>query len=89
MKKKIVISIIVVLILVIGIVSFILFNNSITTTITLDINPSIEINLTRNKKIKNVVALNDTAKISELCNMISCTETDIYIMKTGTSHSRE
>ena len=62
MKKKIVISIIVALILVIGIVSFILFNNSITTTITLDINPSIEINLTRNKKIKNVVALNDAAK---------------------------
>ena len=62
MKKKIVISIIVALILVIGIVSFILFNNSITTTITLDINPSIEISLTRNKKIKNVVALNDAAK---------------------------
>ena len=36
MKKKIVISIIVTLILVIGIVSFILFNNSITIKITLD-----------------------------------------------------
>ena len=61
MKKKIVISIIVVLILVIGIVSFILFNNSITTTITLDINPSIEITI-KEDKVDNIKALNKDAK---------------------------
>ena len=62
MKKKIMIPIIVVLILVIGTVSFILFNSRIATTITLDINPSIEINLTRNEKVKSVVALNEDAE---------------------------
>lgn len=62
MKKKIMIPIIVVLILVIGIVSFILFNSRTVTTITLDINPSIEINLTRNEKVKSIVALNEEAK---------------------------
>ena len=62
MKKKIMIPIIVVLILVIGIVSFILFNSRTATTITLDINPSIEINLTRNEKVKSIVALNEDAK---------------------------
>ena len=48
MKKKIIIPIgIVALFLVIG---FIIFdNNKIVSTITLDINPSIEINLTRNE----------------------------------------
>ena len=62
MKKKLVITIIVVLILVIGIVSFILSNNRITSTITLDINPSIEINLTRNEKVKSITALNNDSK---------------------------
>ena len=61
MKKKIIIPIgIVALFLVIG---FIIFdNNKIVSTITLDINPSIEINLTRNEKVKSVVALNEDAK---------------------------
>ena len=61
MKKKIIIPIgIVALFLVIG---FIIFdNNKIVSTITLDINPSIEINLTRNEKVKNVKGLNDDAK---------------------------
>lgn len=61
MKKKIIISIAICLVLVIGIIGYILFNNRVTSTITLDINPSIEINLTRNNKVKNVVALNDDA----------------------------
>ena len=61
MKKKLIIPIgIVALFLVIG---FIIFdNNKIVSTITLDINPSIEINLTRNEKVKSVVALNEDAK---------------------------
>ena len=62
MKKKIIISIIACLILIIGISGFILWNNRIVSTITLDINPSIEINLNRNDKVKSIVALNDDAK---------------------------
>ena len=62
MKKKIIILIIVCLILVIGVVGFIFWNNRTVSTITLDINPSIEINLDRNEKVKSIVALNDDAK---------------------------
>ena len=62
MKKKIVLSTIIGLFLIIGIVSIILFNNRIVSTITLDINPSIEINLTKNEKVKKVKALNNDAK---------------------------
>ena len=62
MKKKIIIPVIVCLILFIGIGGFIFWNNRIVSTITLDINPSIEINLDRNEKVKSIVALNDDAK---------------------------
>ena len=62
MKKKIVIPIIILLVSVIGIIGFILWNNRIVSTITLDINPSIEINLNKNNKIKKIQALNDDAK---------------------------
>ena len=62
MKKKIIISIIGCLILVIGIIGFSFWNNRTLSTITLDINPSIEINLTRNEKVKGIVALNEDAK---------------------------
>lgn len=63
MKKKIIIPIIICLIIVIGIIGFIVWNNNrVVSTITLDINPSIEINLKRNNKVKRIVALNDAAK---------------------------
>ena len=61
MKKKIIIPIILCLVLVIGITGFIIWNNRIVSTITLDINPSIEINLDRNENVKSIVALNDDA----------------------------
>ena len=64
MKKKIIIPIVtVVLVIIIGFVSFIIFNNNkkIVSTITLDINPSIEINLNKKEKVISVVALNDDA----------------------------
>ena len=62
MKKKILIPIIVSLIFVIGIVGFIIWNNKSVTIITLDINPSIEIKLSKNKKVEKIVALNKDAK---------------------------
>jgi len=63
MKKKIIISIIGCLILIIGIIGFIILNNNrIVSTFTLDINPSIEINLDKNDKVKSVVALNEDGK---------------------------
>ena len=62
MKKKNIISIIICLVSVIGITEFILWNNRTVSTITLDINPSIEINLDKNEKVKSIIALNDDAK---------------------------
>lgn len=64
MKKKVIIPIIaVILVLIIGVVSFVIINNNkIVSTITLDINPSIEINLNKNEKVINVIALNDDAE---------------------------
>lgn len=63
MKKKVVITIIaVVLVLIVGVIGFILLNNNkIVSTITLDINPSIEINLDKNEKVILIIALNDDA----------------------------
>ena len=62
MKKKIMVFVIFFLILAIGVSGYIIWNNRIVSTITLDINPSIEINLTRNEKVKSIVALNNDAK---------------------------
>lgn len=62
MKKKIIILAIIGLILIIGLVSFIFFNNSVASVITLDINPSIEISLMRNGRVKDIKALNNDAK---------------------------
>ena len=62
MKKKIIFSIIICLVLLICITSFIFWNNRVVSTITLDINPSIEINLDKKDIIKSIIALNDDAK---------------------------
>lgn len=61
MKKKIIIPILICFI-IIGIIGFIIWNNRIVSTITLDINPSIEINLNNDNKVKNIKALNNDAK---------------------------
>ena len=62
MKKKMIIIIAICLILCICIFSLIFINNKTVATIILDINPSIEINLLKNKKVKNIKALNNDAK---------------------------
>lgn len=64
MEKKKIIPIIVAVVLLIGILGVVLYsyNNKVVSTITLDINPSVELNLTRNNRVKNVVALNEDAK---------------------------
>ena len=63
-KKIIIIGVIILLIVIVGIAAgFLLIgNNKIASTITLDINPSIEINLTKEETIYSVVPLNDDAK---------------------------
>ena len=61
MKKKITI-ITIICIFIIGIISYIIWDNRTVSTITLDINPSIEINLNRKEKVKSIIALNDDAK---------------------------
>lgn len=65
MKNKIIIPIIVVLVLIIGII-YNFINNRVVSTITIDINPSIEINLNKKEKVVKVKALNEDAK--ELVN---------------------
>lgn len=75
MKKKIIIGVSILVILNIGVVLFFLLNKKENTnqpiekfddvaiyTITLDINPSIKIELNKDKKVINVIALNDDAK---------------------------
>ncbi len=75
MKKKIIIGLSVLVVIIIGIITFLLLNKTekvkkpiekfddVTMyTITLDINPSIKIELNKDKKVINVTALNDDAK---------------------------
>ena len=61
MKKKIIISILGCLILVIGIIGFIFWNNRTISTIYLDINPSIEIKISNSEDVVSITALNDDA----------------------------
>ena len=60
MKKKIII--IVMSLIIMGVIGYMLWNNRTISTITLEINPSIEIKLNRNNKIVRIVPLNNDAK---------------------------
>ena len=66
MKKKVIISSCIILAVILGVILFLIFNkdnsNNIASTITLDINPSIEINLDKKDKVISINALNDDAK---------------------------
>ena len=62
MKNKKNIIIIVTCLILIGIIGFIMWNNRTVSTITLDINPSIKINLNKNDKVNRVIALNGDGK---------------------------
>ena len=59
MKK---IYFIVIFLIILVIASLFVFNNRVVSTITLDINPSIQINLDKNERVKKVIALNSDAK---------------------------
>ena len=52
----------IVFLLIIITVGFTIYNDRTISTITLDINPSIKINLGRNEKVKSIVPLNKDAK---------------------------
>ena len=60
--KKIIIILGVLLLLVVGGISFYLFNNRVVKTVTLDINPSIELGLDKNDKVVKAKAINEDAK---------------------------
>ena len=60
MKKGIIIFV-VVLLLVGGVLAYILLKDKVVSTITLDINPSVEISLDKNDKVIDVKALNEDA----------------------------
>ena len=62
MKNKFLIPVMALLFIVLGVFGFLLFNDKVAYYITLDINPSIKINLNKNQEVINVVALNEDAK---------------------------
>ena len=62
MKKKIIIPIILLIIIVVGAIIFINKKNKIISTILLDINPSIEINLDKDEHVISVIDKNSDAK---------------------------
>ena len=61
MKKKFTIITITFFLILIVFITYII-NNQITSVLTIDINPSIEIHLNRSNKVKKIIALNDDAK---------------------------
>ena len=63
MKKKILIPIIILLIIIIGIISYFIWDNRTISIITLDINPSIKINLNKKNEVKKILAVNKDAKL--------------------------
>ena len=74
MKKKIIIGVSILVILIIGVLLFFLLNKKesnkpiqkfddvVAFVVTIDINPSIKIELNKDKKVINVIALNEDAK---------------------------
>ena len=89
MKRKIIIGVIICFVLAIIIVGFVLWNNRTVSTITLDINPSIEINLDKNNKVKSIIAINEDAKdiiSDELINK-SLDET-IFFLSNKLAHDK-
>lgn len=81
MKKKFLIPIIlscIVVILILGLGIYLLINRAYSI-ITLEINPSIEIRLDKNNKVKKVVALNKDAK--EISKEINTKDLDKTIIK--------
>lgn len=61
MKKKLFIIVLIIL-FILGVIGFCIWNNRTISIISLDINPSIQIRLNRHDKVKKVVALNEDAK---------------------------
>ena len=63
MKKKVMIPVIIVVVLLLGVIGYLIYsNNKVVSTITMDINPSIEIRLKKGNIVKSVVPLNDDAR---------------------------
>ncbi len=62
MKKKVIFIILGILIIICAVVGFYFYSNRTVATITLDINPSIEIHLKKNNLVKEIIPLNDDAK---------------------------
>lgn len=50
------------ILVIIGIILFVFWNNQVVSKVILDINPSIEIDLKRGNKVRKVIALNDDAR---------------------------
>ena len=73
MKKKIIlITILAIIILVIALLGYFIWDNRTTSIITLDINPSIKIKLNKNNEVKKIIPINKDAK--KITNNISLKE---------------
>lgn len=62
MKKKIIIMIVILLLIICGVIAYFVFKDNSVSTITLDINPSMELKLDKEDKVIKVKALNVDAK---------------------------
>lgn len=72
MKKNIFIAVGVIVLISLGVVLFLLFGKGNSyNTITLDINPSIEIHLDNNNKVLEIIPLNEDAKILNYDGMVN------------------
>ena len=79
MKNKLVIIILACFIVIVGVVGFIVYDNRTVSTITLDINPSLEIELDKNSRIKKINALNSDAK--DVVDNIKEKDLDLFFEK--------
>ena len=79
MKNKLVIIILACFIVIVGVVGFIVYDNRTVSTITLDINPSLEIELDKNSRIKKISALNSDAK--DVVDNIKEKDLDLFFEK--------
>ena len=61
MKKGLYIILAIIVLIIVGVIGLIMYNNKTFSTIVMDINPSIEINLNRNGKVLKVIPLNADA----------------------------
>ena len=79
MKQKIIFIISILVLILVGLVSYLIYNNNkIVNTITIDVNPSIELGLKKDKKIVSVKSLNKEGVLLTKGNLKGKTLSDAF-----------